>query len=210
MTNQLTYTDLDPTITVRPPRRATTSTPITPPDRPNSGRRWKLVVGGAVVATAAAVTIATLGCSSADTAPPLVEEQSPAYLIVQGEIDAALAQRQAVPELSVQRPAYLIVQNEIDAALAERNGVDVGQARPTAQIVQDEIDAALAERQAGAAVEEQRPAYLIVQGEIDAALAERNAGVQIHHGRRAYPSIQNELDAEPTDGSSTASTSTDG
>jgi hypothetical protein len=74
------------------------------------------------------------------------------------------------------RPGYLIVQNEIDAAIAERNAAVDGSAtdRSTAQIVQDQIDENLAEQQLGPAVDDQRPAYLIIQDEIDAALAERN------------------------------------
>jgi hypothetical protein len=41
---------------------------------------------------AAAVTISNLGADPAEPASPAVE-QRPAYLIVQGEIDAALAER---------------------------------------------------------------------------------------------------------------------
>jgi hypothetical protein len=69
----------------------------------------------------------TVDVVTATTAP------RPAYLIIQDEIDRALAERRATAPneprgfsadttgTSAQRPAYLIIQDEIDRALAERN-----------------------------------------------------------------------------------------
>ena len=150
MTNQLPYTDLDTATlisTVHPPIRTASLTPNDRPQPPHGGRRWMLIVGGAALAAAAAVGISIAANDSTEPAAPKVE-QGPAYLIIQDEIDAALAERDAAADLKVQRPADLIIQDEIDAALAERNGVSEMQ-RPAAQIVQDEIDAALAELHSG-------------------------------------------------------------
>ena len=102
----------------------------------------------------------------------LATNQRSASAIIQGEIEAALAERNPADAMVVQQPAYLIVQNEIDAATAELDG-EIDEQRPTAQIVQDEIDAALAEGAATVETDDLRPAYLIVQDEIDAALAAR-------------------------------------
>ncbi len=173
MTNQLTYTDLD-TATIAPapsPVRTIPQTNDEQPHRPTGGRRWKLVAAGAALAAAAVVGFAVVGTDPTPPAEPTVE-QRPAYLIIQDEIDKALAEREAAADVTVQRPAYLIIQDEIDKALAERNGVTEEQ-RPTAQIVQDEIDRALAEVDAAATDEPQRPAYLIIQDEIDKAIVER-------------------------------------
>jgi hypothetical protein len=172
MTNQLPYTATF-TSTVHPPIRTASLTPNDRPQPPHGGRRWKLIAGGAALAAAAAVGISIAANDSTEPAAPKVE-QGPAYLIIQDEIDAALAERDAAADLKVQRPADLIIQDEIDAALAERNGVSEMQ-RPAAQIVQDEIDAALAERNAVPDLNVRRPAYLIIQDEIDKAVAERIA-----------------------------------
>lgn len=144
MTNQLPYTALDTatlTATVPPPIRTATHTPNDRPQPPHDGRRWMLIACGAALAVAAAVGISIAANNSTESAAPKVE-QRPAHLIIQDEIDAALAERDAAADLKVQRPAHLIIQDEIDAALAERDGVSEMQ-RPTAQIVQDQIDAAV-------------------------------------------------------------------
>ena len=175
MTNQLTYTDIDTTTTLT---RTPLPLPTSPfangeqPERPaGKGRRWMLVVGGIALAATAAVGVVVAGNDTSDTVEPATNQRS-ASAIIQGEIEAALAERNPADAMVVQQPAYLIVQNEIDAATAELDG-EIDEQRPTAQIVQDEIDAALAEGAATVETDDLRPAYLIVQDEIDAALAAR-------------------------------------
>ena len=85
-----------------------------------------LVAGGAAVVVTAAVGISNLGGDSASPVPPQVVEQRPAYLIIQDEIDAALAELKADAAVEEGRPAYLIIQDEIDAALAERKSASSG------------------------------------------------------------------------------------
>jgi hypothetical protein len=148
MTNQLTYTDTTTSTTVQRPTRTITSTSDDQLKRPSGGRGWILIAGGAALAVAAVVGFAATGNDPTEPAEPNAN-QRPAYLIVQDEIDAALAEQSSAADLNVQRPTYLIIQDEIDKALAERNGVSQEQ-RPTAQIVQDEIDAALAEQSSAA------------------------------------------------------------
>lgn len=147
MTNQRTDTDSDITIVVDaaslplPPSQAGNGEQRNSPT--DSGRRWMMLAGGLALAATAVVGIAVAGNGSSDTVEPSTKTRS-ASAIIQGEIDAALAGRDAAGGVNVRKPGYLIIQDEIDAALAERKGsIDVQ--RPTAQIVQDEIDAALAE-----------------------------------------------------------------
>ena len=151
MTNQLTYTDTTTSTTVQRPTRTITSTSDDQPKRPSGGRGWILIAGGAALAVAAVVGFAATRNDPTEPAEPKAQ-QRPAYLIIQDEIDAALAGRNSAADLNVQRPAYLIIQDEIDKALAERNGVS----------------------------QEQRPAYLIIQDEIDAALAGRNSPADLN------------------------------
>ena len=72
---------------------------------------------------------------------------TPAYLTIRNEIDRALAERSGVPDAGEpDRPTAQIVQDQIDAALAEREAEAApSDDRPAYVIIQDEIDRALAE-----------------------------------------------------------------
>ena len=81
-------------VPVLPPIWTTPSTSDDRPKRRSGGRRWKLIAGGAAPAATAVVGFVVVGADSTDPVEPSVE-QRPAYLIIQDEIDKALAERDA-------------------------------------------------------------------------------------------------------------------
>jgi len=125
MTNHLTYTDTTTSKAIRLPTATITSDTDERPPRPSGGRGWIVIAGSAALAVTAAIGFAVTGNDSTEPTEPKAE-QRPAYLIVQDEIDMALAERNGASD--EQRSASLTVQDEIDAALAEHGSVEVGRA----------------------------------------------------------------------------------
>lgn len=130
MTNQLIDTDPDPTATRAPAPSPVRTIPGATGERPErSGgkrRRWMLLGSGLALAATAVFGIAIGLDDRSDTRDP---------------VDPATDRPSA--SSTVRQPAYLIIQNEIDAALAERTG-SVDDGRSTAQLIEDQIGAALA------------------------------------------------------------------
>lgn len=159
MTNQLTYTDTKTSEAVRTPTTTITLESAERPRRPSSGRRKIVIAGTAALAATVAIGLAVTGNDSAEPAEPNAE-QRPAYLIVQDEIDAALAERATPADLDTQRPSPADQPAQADATpeaklpphmeeSEARNEVGPSETnsapRSAAQIIQDEIDAALAD-----------------------------------------------------------------
>jgi hypothetical protein len=157
MTNQLTHTETTTSKAVRPPTALIPSDTDERPLRPSGARRWIVIAGSAALAAAVAIGFAVTGNDSTEPAERRAE-QRPAYLIVQDEIDKALAERNGASDEQPDDSFDVAEQNRFETLrdlnvddsfdVAEQNrfetlrDLNVNDATLT---VQDEIDAALAE-----------------------------------------------------------------
>lgn len=168
--------------------RTEQATPTTEaPSQPTTTQSWgrAALVAGAVAVAGAAVAIAVTVATN-DDPQPAPAQASNASEVIQNEIDAALAARQAEPS------SVAIVQGEIDRAVAEAS-LDSGPS--SAEVVANQIASALASQRA-AALDSGPSSVEIVAKEIESALSLTPAQIEQHRGEAMTEYYENRFSSE--------------